>query len=186
MCVQLLYNIEYALAVPQLLIDINVCDPQDIIVTWHWHDSAFHIGQKFLSFIVHCSAHRTQNAVAGVDVLKFASVAGNATIRSDRQSRRSRGLYTMPKRARPNRAKAHVVGAISAEPWNREYPHNYFMQSRYLSQMELLTSPWKLSLDRADDRINRSSHRVKQLAFYAERLRSYGYGTIVPGSGITR
>jgi hypothetical protein len=60
------------------------------------------------------------------------------------------------------------------------------MQSQYLSQVELLTSSWKLSLERADDHINGSSHHVMQPAFYAERLRSYGHGTIVPGPGITR
>jgi hypothetical protein len=27
----------------------------------------------------------------------------------------------MPKRARPNRAKAHVIRGTSSEPWNREY-----------------------------------------------------------------
>jgi hypothetical protein len=82
MHVQLLHDIEYALAVPQPLIDINVCDPQDIIVASHWHDSAFHISQEFPSFIVHCSAQCTQNAVAGVDVSKFASRAENVTILS--------------------------------------------------------------------------------------------------------
>jgi hypothetical protein len=62
-------------------------------VTCYWHDSAFHISQEFRSFIVHCSAQRAQNAVAGVDVLSFASRAGNMTILSGRQSWRSRGLY---------------------------------------------------------------------------------------------
>jgi hypothetical protein len=60
------------------------------------------------------------------------------------------------------------------------------MQSRYLIQIKLFNSCWKLSLQRADDHINGSSYYVKQPAFYAERLRSYGYGTIVPRPGITR
>ena len=57
MRVQLLHNIEHPVAGPQPLVQIDECDPQDILMAAHWHDAAFNIGQEFFS--AHCSAHGT-------------------------------------------------------------------------------------------------------------------------------
>ena len=57
MRVQLLHNIEHPVVGPQPLIQIDECDPQDILMAGHRHDAAFNIGQEFFS--AHCSAHGT-------------------------------------------------------------------------------------------------------------------------------
>lgn len=57
MRVQLLHNIEHPVAGPQPLVQIDECDPQDILMAGHWHDAAFNISQEFFS--AHCSAHGT-------------------------------------------------------------------------------------------------------------------------------
>lgn len=47
--VQLLDHIEHAVAVPQPLIQIDECDPQQVIVAVHRHHAAFNIGEEFFS-----------------------------------------------------------------------------------------------------------------------------------------
>lgn len=49
MRVQLLHNIKHPIPGPQALVQIDECDPQDILMAGHWYDSAFNIGQEFFS-----------------------------------------------------------------------------------------------------------------------------------------
>lgn len=47
--VQLLYNIEHAVAVPQPLIHVDKCYPQHTVVTVHGHRAAFDVREEFFS-----------------------------------------------------------------------------------------------------------------------------------------
>lgn len=57
MRVQLVYNIKHPIPGPQALVQIDECDPQDILMAGHWHDAAFNIGQQF--FRAHCNVNGT-------------------------------------------------------------------------------------------------------------------------------
>ncbi|OJZ84481.1 hypothetical protein ASPFODRAFT_48518, partial [Aspergillus luchuensis CBS 106.47] len=57
MRVELLHNIEHPVPSPQSFVQIDECDPQDILMTGQWHNAAFNIGQKFFS--APCSADDT-------------------------------------------------------------------------------------------------------------------------------